>query len=62
VLARPEEFITGPLPLRRDSAARLGVGFTVRDGDYLRHGGRETRILPPNSRRWSAERIRRPAG
>jgi hypothetical protein len=24
-----------PLPLRRDSAARLGVGFTVRDGDYL---------------------------
>jgi protease I len=35
VLARPEDFISGPLPLRRDSAARLGVGFTVRDGDYL---------------------------
>jgi protease I len=35
VLARPEDFIRGPLPLRRDSAARLGVGFTVRDGDYL---------------------------
>jgi protease I len=35
VLARPEDFIIGPLPLRRDSAARLGVGFTVRDGDYL---------------------------
>ena len=34
-LARPEDFITGPLPLRRDSAARLGVGFTVRDGEYL---------------------------
>ena len=34
-LARPEDFITGPLPLRRDSAVRLGVGFTVRDGDYL---------------------------
>ena len=26
---------TGPLPLRRDSAARLGVGFTVRDEEYL---------------------------
>ena len=34
-LARPEDFISGPLPLRRDSAARLGVGFTVRDGEYL---------------------------
>ena len=35
VLARPEDFIRGPLPLRRDSAVRLGVGFTVRDGHYL---------------------------
>jgi protease I len=35
VLARSEDFITEPLPLRRDSAARLGVGFTVRDGNYL---------------------------
>jgi protease I len=35
VLARPEDFIRGPLPLRRDSAARLGAGFTVRDGNYL---------------------------
>jgi protease I len=34
-LARPEDFIRGPLPLRRDSVARLGVGFTVRDGGYL---------------------------
>ena len=34
-LARPEDFITGPLPVRRDLAARLGVGFTVRDGEYL---------------------------
>ena len=34
-LARPEDFIKGPLPVRRDSAARLGVGFTVRDGEYL---------------------------
>lgn len=34
-LARPEDFIGGPLPLRRDSAARLDIGFTVRDGDYL---------------------------
>jgi protease I len=35
MLARPEDFIRGPLPLRRDSAARLSVGFTVRDGHYL---------------------------
>lgn len=34
-LARPEDFIRGPLPLRRDSPARLGTGFTVRDGNYL---------------------------
>ena len=34
-LARPEDFITGPLPLRRNLAARLGAGFTVRDGEYL---------------------------
>ena len=33
--SRPEDFISGPLPVRRDSAARLGVGFTVRDGHYL---------------------------
>jgi protease I len=49
VLARSEDFIRGPLPLRRDSAARLGVGFTVRDGHYC---GRETRTaLPPSSQR-----------
>jgi protease I len=35
MLARPEDFIRGPLPLRRDSAARLTVGFTMRDGHYL---------------------------
>jgi len=35
VLALPEDFIRGPLPLRRDSAARLSAGFTVRDGHYL---------------------------
>jgi protease I len=34
-LAKPEDFIRGPLPLRRDSHARLGTGFTVRDGNYL---------------------------
>ena len=50
VLARPEDFIRGPLPLRRDSGGRLSVGFTVRDGHYYLPGGRETRIaLPPNS-------------
>ncbi len=35
MLAGPEDFIKGPLPLRRDSPARLTVGFTVRDGHYL---------------------------
>jgi protease I len=35
MLTRPEDFITGPLPLRRDSAARFTLGFTVRDGHYL---------------------------
>ena len=35
VLARPKDFIRGPPPLRRDSPARLGAGFTVRDGHYL---------------------------
>jgi len=35
VLARPEDFIRGPPPLRRDSPARLSAGFTVRDGHYL---------------------------
>jgi putative intracellular protease/amidase len=34
-LARPEDFVRGPPPLRRDSPARLGLGFTVRDGHYL---------------------------
>ncbi len=34
-LARPEDFVRGPPPLRRDSPARLGAGFTVRDGNYL---------------------------
>ena len=34
-LAGPEDFIKGPLPLRRDSPARLTVGFTERDGHCL---------------------------
>jgi len=34
-LARPEDFIAGPVALTRDSPSRLEVGFTVRDGNYL---------------------------
>jgi protease I len=34
-LGNSGEFITGPMPVRRDSAARLDIGFTVRDGTYL---------------------------
>ena len=34
-LARPEDFLTGPLALTRDSPRRLDAGFTVRDGNYL---------------------------
>lgn len=34
-LARAEDFITGPMSTRRDSPTQLGVGFTVRDGQYL---------------------------
>jgi protease I len=50
------------LPLRRDSAARLGVGFTVRDGHYLsaRWPGDAHRFAS-NSRRLLADRICRPA-
>jgi hypothetical protein len=45
---RPEDFIRGPLPFRRDSAAQLGAGFTVRAPETTyRHGGRETRIALP---------------
>jgi protease I len=35
LLARPEDFIRGPLSIRRDSAANLAAGFTVLDGHYL---------------------------
>jgi protease I len=35
VLARPEDFVTGPLSLARDAPQRLDAGFTVRDGNYL---------------------------
>ncbi len=34
-LAKPEDFVPGPLPARRDSASRLDIGFTVRDEHYL---------------------------
>ena len=35
VLAAPTDFISGPIPMVRDSPNRLNVGFTVRDGNYL---------------------------
>ncbi len=35
VLARPDHFITGPASVRRDSPAKLHLGFTVRDRNYL---------------------------
>ncbi|MCF6291883.1 MAG: type 1 glutamine amidotransferase domain-containing protein [Robiginitomaculum sp.] len=34
-LASPDDFITGPNPMFRDSAKNLKPGFTVRDGNYL---------------------------
>ena len=34
-LESPNDFIQGPLPLRRDSVHNLSRGFTVRDGNYL---------------------------
>ena len=34
-LARPEDFESGPLAVRRDSAEHLERGFTLRDGNYL---------------------------
>jgi protease I len=34
-LADPTDFMTGPIPFRRDSPARLNAGFTVRDANYL---------------------------
>ncbi|WP_028445519.1 type 1 glutamine amidotransferase domain-containing protein [Chitinimonas koreensis] len=35
VLARPEDFVSGPTALRRDSPERLELGFVVRDGNYV---------------------------
>lgn len=34
-LARPEDFIAGPVSTKRDTPTRLDIGFTVRDGQYL---------------------------
>jgi len=34
-LARPDDFVTGPLPLRRDGPDDLAPGFVVRDGAWL---------------------------
>jgi protease I len=34
-LASPSDFITGPLPLRRDAPGKLRPGFVHRDGNYL---------------------------
>jgi protease I len=35
VLGKAGTFIPGPMPVRRDTGARLDIGFTVRDGNYL---------------------------
>ncbi|HYM04525.1 MAG TPA: type 1 glutamine amidotransferase domain-containing protein [Stellaceae bacterium] len=34
-LARPDDFLQGPISLTRDSPTTLMTGFTVRDGNYL---------------------------
>jgi protease I len=34
-LASPDDFVAGPLPLRRDSPTRRGSGYVHRDGNYL---------------------------
>jgi len=34
-LAKPADFVSGPLALRRDAPGHLEAGFTVRDGNYL---------------------------
>ncbi|SPE26230.1 DJ-1/PfpI family protein [Burkholderiales bacterium] len=34
-LASPSDFLAGPIAITRDAPARLGPGFTVRDGRYL---------------------------
>jgi protease I len=34
-LARPEDFIVGPMSTKRDTPTQLDIGFTVRDGNYL---------------------------
>jgi protease I len=34
-LAAPNDFVTGPIPFRRDSPTSLDSGFTVRDANYL---------------------------
>ncbi len=34
-LARPEDFVHGPLPFMRDSPSRPELGFVQRDGNYL---------------------------
>jgi protease I len=34
-LAKPSDFLTGPLNIRRDSAEHPDYGYTLRDGNYL---------------------------
>lgn len=34
-LASRDDFIRGPMSIRRDQPCRLDIGFTVRDGNYL---------------------------
>jgi protease I len=34
-LARPDDFVAGPLSVSRDAPSRLATGFALRDGNYL---------------------------
>ncbi|MFK5956197.1 MAG: hypothetical protein QM477_07115, partial [Planctomycetota bacterium] len=35
LLARPDDFVTGPKTIYRDTSAKLSRGFFVRDRNYL---------------------------
>lgn len=55
-LARPDDFLAGPLPLGRDRPEALGRGFTVRDGPYL------SARWPGDAHRFAAELVGMLAG
>jgi protease I len=55
-LKAPDDFVAGPMPVRRDSLDRLDVGFTVRDGNYL------SARWPGDAHRFASEFARMLAG